>query len=778
MNSWYIDRSKNFLYETFSDCLSLFFSESKGKENLDVNILIEKIKKHPELGIPNKNINAALTRFRDHGLLSYKNIVGDSAIDFLEGRLNNSELIIDLFLKRPAEKHNSVNIKPFVLLCKVFDFMIDILQDQDDIFITSYECKEYLCPINNLEEVNYELIEKIINERDYSIENNFPNPRVSLDNNESTNFSIWFNALNNTPIFIKDENSGQILKPNIKQKEFFKYISINSDEISETPTDSKQSLYSYYCNRNTGLNEILPDVIRNDINEIDENDIPMLFEYLFGYKRNYNVDFQKYFKNECFGVFFPFITIPGLVIRKIYYKNEILGDLLYKYISNGVVLENYVKLYYDGQFEISKKSYTMQEMFRKWLFNNQYQPNTIRNYLVALSISSKEAMEDNLITKSIYEIVDLNELDKLIYKLNNNDKFNERKVISHNTNTAALGQYKKFLLENKEIKGAKNMDYALKEKRVTGAYNMIYYGTPGCGKSYLVNKDFNDKEYIVYRTTFHPEYSNSDFIGQIIPRTENDEIKYKFQEGPFSIALLDAIKNPSKKICLIIEEINRGNASAIFGDIFQLLDRDLDGNSIYNIVNESIKNFLIENEINVDKISIPSNLWIIATMNTSDQNVFTLDTAFKRRWRMHRIANKFKDDLYDKKLSKMYIPGSSYTWEQFVNEINKEIMEKNPNGLNSEDKQLGIYFVTENELSLEPINNDVETINKFIEKVLLYIWDDVAKLDSSLWFGEDIKSFDDLVDEYYEKNLKVFKDMFKDQIDYGSQVREDDEESK
>lgn len=315
---------------------------------------------------------------------------------------------------------------------------------------------------------------------------------------------------------------------------------------------------------------------------------------------------------------------------------------------------------------------------------------------------------------------------------------------------------------------------------IPGGYNMIYYGTPGCGKSHTVNDIYNElngyEKELVHRVTFHPEYSNSDFVGQILPKTENEQVKYEFQAGPFSIALLDAFLNPNKKVCLIIEEINRGNASAIFGDIFQLLDRDDYGKSIYEIDNEPIKKYLSDNKVTKDKIYIPSNLWIIATMNTSDQNVFTLDTAFKRRWRMKRIPNKFdmsKD--YDKKLSKMYIPGSSYTWEQFVDSLNKAILKKNPTGLNSEDKQLGVYFVTENELSYEPLNPDKDSIDRFIEKVLLYIWDDVAKIDPTLWFGDDISSFNDLVDEYYDANLKVFKDLFTDQQTIESQ--ETDEEN-
>ncbi len=403
--------------------------------------------------------------------------------------------------------------------------------------------------------------------------------------------------------------------------------------------------------------------------------------------------------------------------------------------------------------------------YRNWLTNlGELAGPTINNYVRYIDYIK----EKNLTEYDLYSVDDISILADLINKFKTNEQYIDYNNQNNRNPYNALFKYIEFM---KDEIISENAD------RIKGAYNMIYYGTPGCGKSYLVNKDFNDQEYMVYRTTFHPEYSNSDFVGQIIPKTEGEEIKYKFQEGPFSIALLNAIKNPSKKVCLVIEEINRGNASAIFGDIFQLLDRDSNGTSIYSIVNESIRKYLYENGINIERISIPSNLWIIATMNTSDQNVFTLDTAFKRRWRMHRIINKFKDEEYDRKLAKMYIPGSTYTWEQFVTEINKEIMIKNPTGLNSEDKQLGVYFVTENELSFEPINNSEDVINKFVEKVLLYIWDDVAKIDSSLWFGENIKSFDNLVDEYYKNNLKVFKDMFKDQINNESQVREENEEN-
>lgn len=391
----------------------------------------------------------------------------------------------------------------------------------------------------------------------------------------------------------------------------------------------------------------------------------------------------------------------------------------------------------------------------------------IKKYLIdGLSMSTIENKyfqseeRKGFLAKDVIDYYNINnESNKAIY----HDKNIE--LVCKLLNMQSDSRYKRIasILSNEKYDFESEKEENNSTKKVTCAYNMIYYGTPGCGKSYLVNKDFNDQEYIVYRTTFHPEYSNSDFVGQILPKTEGNDIRYEFQEGPFTLALYEALKNPSKKICLIIEEINRGNASAIFGDIFQLLDRDNDGASIYSINNEPIKKCLNEKGINIDKISIPPNMWIIATMNTSDQNVFTLDTAFKRRWRMHRIINEFnKNESYDNKLASMYIPGSSYTWEDFITTINAEIMKKNPTGLNSEDKQLGVYFVTENELSMIPVNNDKEAMDKFIEKVLLYIWEDVAKLDPSLWFDEKINSFDDLVKAYYDNKLRIFKDIFTD----------------
>lgn len=292
---------------------------------------------------------------------------------------------------------------------------------------------------------------------------------------------------------------------------------------------------------------------------------------------------------------------------------------------------------------------------------------------------------------------------------------------------------------------------------VTGAFNKIYYGVPGSGKSHTVDVIFNKEEYKIQRTTFHPEYTNSDFVGQIIPTVVDGKVEYTFHPGAFTKALEYSLNHIDEKVCLIIEEINRGNSSAIFGDIFQLLDRTKDGNSRYGIYNGPIMDYLDKQGIKVTEIAIPANMWIVATMNTSDQNVFTLDTAFKRRWKMEYIKNIFADDEKSQELKNKVIPlnerYSNITWNTFVTKINKHIIE-DPSGINAEDKQLGMYFV-----SIEEIDNKKE----FAEKILSYLWEDVAKINTSYWFGK-ISSYDELLDNYDKNYLDVFNNIFDDEI--------------
>lgn len=282
---------------------------------------------------------------------------------------------------------------------------------------------------------------------------------------------------------------------------------------------------------------------------------------------------------------------------------------------------------------------------------------------------------------------------------------------------------------------------------IKGGVNILYYGVPGAGKSYAIDQEISSAEY--ERIVFHPDYTYSDFVGQIMPQLKKDEngiekLSYGFVPGPFTKALKAAIQNRGNMHYLVIEEINRGNAPAVFGDVFQLLDRNDDGNGKYHITN-----FDIAREVYGDEnaeIRIPSNLSILATMNTSDQNVFTLDTAFQRRWNMKYIENNIAEAEH----ANEKIEYSDVTWGGFASAVNAEILECNVELSSAEDKQLGAYFVTRAEL----------TSDKFPEKALKYLWDDAFKLEREKIFRPEIKSVGDLVHSY-DAEIKNDRDPIK-----------------
>lgn len=318
----------------------------------------------------------------------------------------------------------------------------------------------------------------------------------------------------------------------------------------------------------------------------------------------------------------------------------------------------------------------------------------------------------------------------------------------------------------------------------------ILFGIPGCGKSYhidykILGKDKDTKEYCgnykkenIIRTTFFQDYSNTDFIGQILPKVTKNEngdsvVEYSFNPGPFTLALIQAIKNPTKKVALVIEEINRGNAPAIFGDIFQLLDRDDDSISQYGIINVGIIDYLNSLNFDVDgenvnyifnEIKIPGNMDIFATMNTSDQNVYTLDTAFTRRWAKERIPNDFGDN---EKIKNKSVPGmNEYTWGEFVNSINSYINDHLDDLQINEDKKIGAFFV-----SLTTLDD----VDEFAYKVLDYLWSDVSKLDHNVIFN-NYKTFESLIKDYKSKGVKVFKsNIFEEKVAVHPQEEEENE---
>lgn len=268
----------------------------------------------------------------------------------------------------------------------------------------------------------------------------------------------------------------------------------------------------------------------------------------------------------------------------------------------------------------------------------------------------------------------------------------------------------------------------------------IYYGAPGTGKSHEIKEQTAEAEEQgrVFRTTFHPDSDYSTFVGCYKPTISQkavrnvagdvvkkdgkevfeDYISYQFVPQAFTNAYVQAWQT-NEPVFLIIEEINRGNCAQIFGDLFQLLDRGDDGVSDYPIKADTDLCKYLKKELGEDgsegikdgKLCLPANLHIWATMNTSDQSLFPIDSAFKRRWDWHYtpICNANKG-------WKVEANGNQYDWWDFLQKINGRI----ERATSSEDKQLGYFFCKAD-------GNGVISAEKFVSKVIFYLWNDVFK---------------------------------------------------
>ena len=357
------------------------------------------------------------------------------------------------------------------------------------------------------------------------------------------------------------------------------------------------------------------------------------------------------------------------------------------------------------------------------------------------------------------------------------------------------------------------------QNRIAEGTNILLYGVPGSGKSWTIEHEYCKPGSIVERLVFHPDYTNGDFVGQILPVVDEEkQVTYEFTPGPFTRILRDAYINPDKEYVLIIEEINRGNAPAIFGEIFQLLDRCVEpktegdvtypaGTSEYGITHASVAEYVYDDPGR--KVRIPSNLSIVATMNTSDQNVFTLDTAFQRRWKMRLIDNYFdnvRDSLADAK-----ILDTDVTWKKFCESINSIIVGNKSRMVSAEDKRMGVYFIHEKDVAFDftvtpsegyptilveynsllkteranqlgdsdrmrlfAIRNALMQNRIFPEKVIKYLWDDAFKFNPEALFDtERFDNLEDIIKEFVfstgNDRFNVFKREVRTELLQGSQ---------
>ena len=443
---------------------------------------------------------------------------------------------------------------------------------------------------------------------------------------------------------------------------------------------------------------------------------------------------------------------------------------------------------------------TQEEQYKSFIKYCTKAGKSISNYSDFKRINETIAKINGVEKYDIYSCVHTKELQDMIDLLYENEEFKAYNTKGSNQYSNALETYLKFL-HAKEI-----FSEETKKPKYSPVLSLqqIYYGAPGTGKSKAI-KDFTFGEDII-RTTFHPDSDYASFVGTYKPITEevvlrdcygkkvideetgkevNEErIAYKFIPQAFLEAYVEAWKKlgsktiekgdksnnrihpalldtpeiftknkASKKQYLIIEEINRGNCAQIFGDLFQLLDRNEYGFSDYPIVADKDMQKYLEKEFegweitNKDKINqlygeanmvslilkgerlvLPSNLYIWATMNTSDQSLFPIDSAFKRRWDWKYVPiREGRDKETNAPLNWRINTGDKqYDWWSFISKINELIGSLT----NSEDKKLGYFFCKAN-------NEEINT-NLFVSKVIFYLWNDVFKD-----YGFDDKDFQD-----------------------------------
>ena len=369
--------------------------------------------------------------------------------------------------------------------------------------------------------------------------------------------------------------------------------------------------------------------------------------------------------------------------------------------------------------------------------------------------------------KNIFDIKSSEKILEIINELFTDDEFNkvDNQGTSQYFRSNAIKQYYCFLKALEVFKCYSQGEYIAQEKRDITSLQKIYYGAPGTGKSHTINEQTEGES--VIRTTFHPDSDYSTFVGAYKPTMgllpicnelgqpmeigssvlHKEQIIYEFVDQAFLQAYVNAWKyyadnsEEIKKQYLIIEEINRGNCAQIFGDLFQLLDRNDYGFSVYPInadkdmkkhLEKAFKGVRIDNADSInqhykgrnvvkevldgDILLLPNNLYIWATMNTSDQSLFPIDSAFKRRWEWQYMPIGKGYDENGQEI-KWAIEGATqkYDWWSFLEKINAQVGE----ATQSEDKKLGFFFCK--------ATDGVISAEKFVGKVIFYLWNDVFK---------------------------------------------------
>lgn len=311
--------------------------------------------------------------------------------------------------------------------------------------------------------------------------------------------------------------------------------------------------------------------------------------------------------------------------------------------------------------------------------------------------------------------------------------------------------------------------------------NRIVFGAPGTGKGHKLKEDceemVNNTDGSFERVTFHPEYSYSQFVGTYKPVMGDDgeTIKYSYVPGPFMRMYVEALKSgrtdsPQPHL-LLIEEINRAKVAAVFGDVFQLLDRDDDGVSEYEIqASEDIRKYLAKelggSPDSYKRIRIPNNMFIWATMNSADQGVFPMDTAFKRRWNFEYLGIDENEEKI-KGIGKIMLAGTDepIEWNRLRKAINAK-MSSSDFKIN-EDKLMGPFFLSKKVIASDE-NGMIIDVDKFIDafksKVIMYLYEDAVKQGKHRFFDGclDTGKYSSVCDAFKTMGIGIFGTTFKE----------------
>lgn len=441
---------------------------------------------------------------------------------------------------------------------------------------------------------------------------------------------------------------------------------------------------------------------------------------------------------------------------------------------------------------------TQKEFYIEFLKKCTRNPNSAKNYsdfkrineCLKLLFPDKEDI-------SIFDFDDAEEFSKIIARLNTLPKYIEYNKKGNNQYSNTVAFYLCFLNAKRLFSGTQNTSVERK-KIAEVSLQQIFYGAPGTGKSHIINELTKGES--VIRTTFHPDSDYSTFVGAYKPTMgllpicnelgqpmeigssvlHKEQIIYEFVDQAFLQAYVNAWKyyadngEEIKKQYLIIEEINRGNCAQIFGDLFQLLDRNDYGFSVYPInadkdmkkhLEKAFKGVRIDNADSInqhykgrnvvkevldgDILLLPNNLYIWATMNTSDQSLFPIDSAFKRRWEWKYVPISNAGKSW-----KICVNGKEYDWWSFIEKINNKIW----NVTKSEDKKLGYFFCkADRKITEGDEENNVISADRFVGKVLFYVYNDVYKdygFDDDIFKDKEDNNSDLLFQTFFMANGK------------------------